>query len=226
MIKLNKLFSELIDSKSLLFLTAMRRESEILLKGNSFRDKIHVGRLRLYQKKNHLIFILETGIGIKKSLHYLRRIIQNIQPTCSINFGICGALDPEINRYDAFLINRVFSPGKMTLSLSENLNKFISSTALPLKMNNLLTAEKALLNRKEKLDCFTKYSIPIVDMEGYHFASITRELNIPLLILKVVSDTVQDDVKDVVQKNQQKWQLKLESALDLTLQDLANKINN
>ena len=226
MIKLNKLFPECVHPKTVLFLIAMHKESEILLEGNEFQERLCAGTLRLYRHKNQPIFILETGIGSKGSWHNLKHIIQNIQPTCSINFGICGALDPEINRYDAFLINRVFSPGKMTLSLSENLNRFISSTALPLKMNNLLTAEKALLNRKEKLDCFTKYSIPIVDMEGYHFASITRELNIPLLILKVVSDTVQDDVKDVVQKNQQKWQLKLESALDLTLQDLANKINN
>jgi nucleoside phosphorylase len=114
----------------------------------------------------------------------------------------------------------------MTLSLSENLNRFFSPTALPMKVNNLLTMENALLNKKDKIDYFTKYSIPLVDMEGYHFASIARKLNIPILILKVVSDIVEDDVKDVVQKNQERWQLKLESALDLILQDLGDKINN
>jgi nucleoside phosphorylase len=226
MIKLNKLFPDSVHPKSLLFLTAMHKESEILFIGNSFQENLHRGRLHLYQQKNQPIFILETGIGIKGSLHNLKRIIQNIQPSYSINFGICGALDPEINLYHTYLINRVFSPGKMTLSLSENLNRFFSPTALPMKVNNLLTMENALLNKKDKIDYFTKYSIPLVDMEGYHFASIARKLNIPILILKVVSDIVEDDVKDVVQKNQERWQLKLESALDLILQDLGDKINN
>jgi nucleoside phosphorylase len=225
MIKLNKLFPEGTHPKSLLFLTAMHKESEILLKGNAFQERLCAGRLHLYQQKNHPIFILETGIGIKGSWHNLKRIIRNIQPSYSINFGICGALDPEVNPYDTYLINRVYSAGKMTLSLSEDLNRFFSPATLAMKVKDLLTVEKALLNKKDKIDYFTKYSIPLVDMEGYHFASIAGELNIPLLILKVVSDTVQDDVKDFVQKNQQKWQLKLESSLDLILQVLADKIS-
>jgi len=220
MIKLNKLFSERSGIKSLLFLTAMRKESAILFRGNTFRT----GRTRLYQLLNHSVYLLETGIGIKDSKKIIGQIIREINPDTSINFGICGALEPQIKIYDAYLINNVHFPGKKVLSLSEDLNTFFPSANFPLRLDSLLTLEKPLLNREDKLEYFAKYSSPLVDMEGYFFAEITEKLHIPILLIKVVSDALEGEVKKLVYDNSEKWQGKLESALELILTKGVDKI--
>ena len=224
MIKLNKIFSSRGDSKPLLFLTAMRKESEILFRGNTFQEKIRSGRTGLYQLQHYPVYLLETGIGIKDSKKTLRQIIQEVNPGISVNFGICGALDPQIKIYNAYLIDDVHYPGKKFLSLSQNVNRIFSSTNFPLKLNNLLTLKKPLLNKLEKLDYFKKYSIPLVDMEGYLFAEIIENLHIPLFMVKVVSDALEGEVKELVYGNSEKWQAKLESTLEVILTSGIDKI--
>ncbi|MEJ2536739.1 MAG: hypothetical protein P8048_06760 [Calditrichia bacterium] len=203
MIKLNKIFSSKGDSKPLLFLTAMRKESEILFRGNTFQEKIRSERTRLYQLQDHPIYLLETGIGIKDSKKTLRQIIQEVNPGVSVNLGICGALDPQIKIYDAYLIDDVHYPGKKFLSLSENLNRIFVSTNFPLKLNNLLTLKKPLLNKLEKL---------------------AEKLRIPILLIKVVSDALEGEVKELVYGNSEKWQAKLESTLEVILTAGIDKI--
>jgi len=224
MIKLNKLFSDKPNPKSVLFLTAMRKESEILFRGNTFQEKIRVGRLRRYQLQNNPVYLLETGIGIKDSIKDLQQIIQQVSPEFSVNFGICGALDLQIKIYDAYLIDEVNSPGKTIRSLLKDLTTFFPSNSFPMRTNKLTTLNKPLLTKQEKLEFYAKYSTPLVDMEGYFFAEIMEKLNIPLLMLKVVSDALEGEVRELVFDNAEKWQAKLEAALELILIESADKI--
>jgi adenosylhomocysteine nucleosidase len=151
------------------------------------RDKSHTERdgVRTIHGKieDRAIEVLHTGVGEKVCRQRLGKFLQDQQFDCLISAGFAGALDNDLKIGDLLLAEN-FS----TVHLSE---ARASLSDLHIHIANLLTVP-ALINSPEERNklAFTTGAVA-ADMETEFIARACAACGIPLLSLRVISDTPQ-----------------------------------
>lgn len=192
--------------KPLLFITALRPESRVLLNGSDFTEEIRNSRLRLFKHYREPVFLLETGVGIPDGPEKMDHLLRQIRPGLIINYGICGALYPIIKLYDAYFITAVSSPENDPISIAAGIRNLLSPVFKHFSDGWLVTVKQPILNVRDRERLAEQSGCPLVDMEAYPIARLARKLSIPLLILKVVSDAADEKAVEQVQQNVLVWQ--------------------
>ncbi len=127
-----------------------------------------------------------TGIGTVSVMRILPLAIEITSPGRVINAGSAGALSPSVKRNTVYEISRVsmHNPGGPAHA------DIIIKTAGIFPDTSLLTSLKPVIDDTERNTLRAKADL--VDMEGYATASITQERDIPLSLIKIVSDSYSD----------------------------------
>ncbi len=125
--------------------------------------------------------VLHTGVGEKVCRQRLGKFLENQQFDFLISTGFAGALNDELQVGD-LLLARNFS----TLDLNEK-RSFFSS--LPIHMADLLTAPALVDSNAERTEIARNSGAAAVDMETEFIARACAEHGIPLLSLRVITDT-------------------------------------
>src|SRR6266511_502930 len=159
------------------------------------RDKSHTERdsVRTIRGKieDRAIEVLHTGVGEKVCRQRLEKFLsatgrirhgeQDQQFDCLISTGFAGALKDDLRIGDLLLAEN-FS----TVDLSETRG---SLSGLPIHVANLLTVPALIDSSEERNKLALTSSAVAVDMETEFIARACAACGIPLLSLRVISDT-------------------------------------
>ena len=127
------------------------------------------------------IEVLHTGVGEKVCRQRVGNFLENQQFDILISTGFAGALNDELQVGD-LLLAKNFS----TVDLDERPSLFSS---FPIHMANLLTVP-AVIDSSEERDKIARASgAAAVDMETEFIARACAEHGVPLLSLRVITDT-------------------------------------
>jgi len=130
---------------------------------------------------NHVIEIFHTGVGGKICRQRIARFLKDRKLECLINAGFAGALNDQLGVGD-LLLARNFSTADLSLTLD-------SLAHLPIHIANLLTVPSMIDSSEERNRIAQTTGAVAVDMETEFIACSCAEHGVPLLSLRVISDT-------------------------------------
>ncbi len=162
---------------------ALPAESEEFLRCLSNKSQIDRNDVRVIRGKidDHTIEVVHTGVGAEVCRQRMGKFLQDQQFDYLISAGFAGALNDQLQVGDLVLAEN-FS----TVDPSE---KHSSLSSLSLHIADLLTVPALIDSREERNKIAHTSSAAAVDMETEFIARACAEHGIPLLSLRVISDT-------------------------------------
>src|SRR6184192_3022384 len=130
---------------------------------------------------NCTVEVFHTGVGEEVCRQRTARFLQDRQLDCLISAGFAGALNDQL-RVGDLLLAKNFS----TVELSGTPN---SLATFPIHIANLLTVPSMIDSREERNRIAQTTGAVAVDMETEFIARACAEHGVPLLSLRVISDT-------------------------------------
>ena len=131
--------------------------------------------------RNRTIEVLHTGVGEKVCRQRMGKFLQDQQFGCLISAGFAGALNDQL-----YVGDLLFAENFSTVRLSE-VHSFFSG--LPAHIADLLTVPSMIESREERDRMAQTTGAVAADMETEFIARACAEHAIPLLSLRVISDT-------------------------------------
>src|SRR6266571_7669130 len=125
--------------------------------------------------------VLHTGVGERVCRQRLGKFLENQQFDLLISTGFAGALNDELQVGD-LLLAKNFS----TIDLNE---RGLSFSNLPIHMADLLTVSALIDSSDQRNRIARASSAAAVDMETEFIACACAEHGVPLLSLRVITDT-------------------------------------
>ena len=129
---------------------------------------------------NREIEVLHTGVGEKVCRERVGKFLADQQFEFLISAGFAGALNDEL-RVGDLLLARNF--------LTLDLNHRLSFSRLPIRTADLLTLPALIDSSEERNEIARSTGAAAVDMETEFIARACAEHGIPLLSLRVITDT-------------------------------------
>ena len=149
------------------------------------RDKSHTERdgVRTIRGKieDRTIEVLHTGVGEKVCRKRLGKFLQDQQFDCLISAGFAGALDNDLKIGDLLLAEN-FSTVRL-------IDTRASLSGLHIQIANLLTVPALIDSPEERNKLALTSGAVAADMETEFIARACAACGIPLLSLRVISDT-------------------------------------
>jgi adenosylhomocysteine nucleosidase len=162
---------------------ALPAESSEFLRRLRGRTSAERNGIRIVRGKvdDRMIEVLHTGAGEKVCRQRVERFLQDQQFDFLISTGFAGALNDELTAGD-LLLAKNFS----TIDLNEGISSFSS---LPIHMADLLTVSALIDSSDERNRIARASGAAAVDMETEFIARACAEHGVPLLSLRVITDT-------------------------------------
>jgi adenosylhomocysteine nucleosidase len=162
---------------------ALPAESSEFLSGLRNKSRANRNGVRIIRGKidDREIEILHTGVGEKVCRERLGKFLQDQQFDLLISAGFAGALDDELQIGD-LLLAKNFS----TFDLNKRRSLFSS---LPIHIADLLTVPALIDSGEERNNMAREVGAAAVDMETKFIARACAAHALPLLSLRVISDT-------------------------------------
>ena len=197
----------------LLLISAFRQESSIILEDYSYSHIKVLQKYHLFQLRNHPISLLELGKISSLDQDNLETVIRQINPVFIINFGICGGLTDRVMFHQNYLITHLkhHDAAEIILSLPSDLLKIDLTTIF--QTARLFSAEVPVLDKSKRHSIWKSSGCELVDLEGYLIAHIAQKLDIPLIMLKQVSDFADHHAKQMIKNSVRTWQNALKEGL-------------
>jgi nucleoside phosphorylase len=127
--------------------------------------------------------VLHTGVGEKVCRQRIGKFLQDQQFDYLVSAGFAGALTDDL-RVGDLLLAQNFS----TIDLRE---RWSSLSTLPIHLVDILTPPAIIDSGKERMKLARASGAGAVDMETEFIARTCAKLGVPLLSLRVISDTPQ-----------------------------------
>jgi nucleoside phosphorylase len=160
-------------------------------KSRADRNGIHTIRGRI---DDCVVEVLHTGVGEKVCRERLGKFLsaterirhgkEGLQFNCLVSAGFAGALTDDL-RVGDLLLAKNFS----TVDLGE---RWSSLSSLPIHLADMLTVPALIDLGEERMKLARASGAGAVDMETEFIARACAKLGVPLLSLRVISDTPRD----------------------------------
>ncbi len=148
--------------------------------------------------KDKDVIIAISGIGKVSSALTTQIIIDKFNPSLIFNFGTCGGIDTSVCVKDYYLIDKacqldfdVTEIDQVPIGYIQEYDRVFFDTFIPknnsLKVLSLASADK-FTNDEKYIDIIKKSGAKLRDMEGGAIAQVCISNNVPLIILKGVTD--------------------------------------
>ncbi|HEY1407262.1 MAG TPA: hypothetical protein VF857_11680, partial [Spirochaetota bacterium] len=138
------------------------------------------------------IYCAIPGIGSASIRKKVPSLIECIQPRTILNVGSAGALNQSITKGMMYEITRVIQIDQ-NASPSEPIE---IEAGTPFPTASLATSRKPVVKDDERQSL--GIHADLVDMEGYAIAGIARARNIPVHIIKIVSDVATENDENAI----------------------------
>ena len=162
---------------------ALPAESSAFLRclGNKSRSHRHGIKTVRGRVDNGAIEVLHTGVGEKLCRQRMASFLQDRQFACLISAGFAGALNDRLHAGDL-----LFAKNFSTVQLNAMRSGLVS---FPIHHENLLTVPSIIDSIEERQKIAQTTGAAAIDMETEFIARACAERGLPLLSLRVVSDT-------------------------------------
>ena len=143
--------------------------------------------------------VVQTGAGQKTAREIAQVVCRVHSPRMVISAGFVGALTKGLKKEDLLFPSEFLCKGQPILTLQSRLKLGI----LPEKSQlggRLLTVDQIAADPQTKRELGVKFQAQAVEMESYAVAQTAREMDLPFLSVRVISDTVDETLPRDVQK--------------------------
>ena len=145
--------------------------------------------LRVYTLNNKKIGLAVSGIGHMRVKKIVKNLINSFFPDYILFIGYCGAVNPALRLKDIVVAKRVMYKSKIPLvtdhRLIKNAEKILESYGITYMTGTLQTFDGVAISRKSVLN-----GVDAVDMESYFVMEKALEDDVPIVIVKSVSDII------------------------------------
>ena len=149
------------------------------------------------RKKNNKFCVYGYGKSSKDAVQKLLKLGVDIV----VNFGFAASLSKNLKNGDVVFINKIINEKNKKLTTSKFNKDFLKILEKKLKLVkcNLLTVEKIVVDKKEKLQLLKKFeSISVIDMEAFYIKEELLKANIPMVAFKVIFDDLSFDIPSYI----------------------------
>jgi nucleoside phosphorylase len=159
---------------------ALPAESSAFLRRLGNKSRSHREGIRTIRGKidDRTIEVLHTGVGEKTCRQRMASFLQDRKFDCLISAGFAGALDDKLHTGDL-----LFAENFSTVQLNEMRPRLV------IRHGNLLTVPSIIDSIDERRKIAQTTSAAAIDMETEFIARGCAEHGVPLLSLRVISDT-------------------------------------
>jgi nucleoside phosphorylase len=162
---------------------ALLAESSVFVRRLRDRTSAERNGVRIVRGKmaDQLIEVLHTGVGEKVCRERIEKFLKDQQFDLMISAGFAGALNDQLKVGD-LLLAKNFS----TIDMNQ---RGLSFSSLPIHMADLLTVPAPIDSSDERNRIARESGAAAVDMETEFIARACAEHGVPLLSLRVITDT-------------------------------------
>ena len=187
----------------ILLLAPQGTESQAIAKGLSSHPRKHQVRFSLQS----------IPAGQKALIPFLDNLgktwTKNTKPSAILVMGVTGSLNPNYGLAQAVLVTecKPWPQGRsatifhsdidLSQTLSSQLAKQGTNEKPPIPLVKGVTTSQVICQATEKQTLAQQSGADVVDMENTAILNFAQQLNIPVAILRVVSDTVAHDLPDL-----------------------------
>ncbi|GAB4381544.1 MAG: hypothetical protein Kow0042_32060 [Calditrichia bacterium] len=204
----------------LLFVTAMRKETRILVENPNSRLIRSRGKISVFAIQAPSVYLLETGMGVPDGRDVLQGLLEEIHPALLINYGVCAALNPQVNVGSSYLIRTVHFLQEPPIPLDNPYLNRLQQNLPELKEAELISSPQPILARRDREKLPQGTNCSLLDMEAFEIAHAARVLSIPLIVLKTVSDYADENARHMVNRHWDSLRRELQNRLDQLIRHL------
>ena len=166
---------------------ALPAESSDFVKLLTKRELFSSGGIDIIRGQLHekTIVVLHTGVGQKICHGRIDVFLQTVELDYLISTGFAGALDPELRVGDLLVSENFSSPELLQLPQIKRAEHGFSS-------GKLVTAPRIIASETDRKRYATETGARAIDMETACIAAACEEHRIPMLSLRVISDTASE----------------------------------
>jgi len=176
-------------------ISALKMESAWLLSRLADTRVFRAGRIRTWTGRlgEHEVTFLVCGVGPDKAGQSLESCGILQQAERIFHLGVCGSLHPGLSRYKALVADTVaatYEPESGPIRLNgfdEELLAGLQPGQVPVK-GKILTHPRPVFSTRLRDKLHRQFGADGVEMEAWVVASYCRRKNIPLTVVKAVSD--------------------------------------
>lgn len=139
------------------------------------------------------VFAMTTGMGGVRAAEWLSRVVRDVNPQLVMLVGFAGALKPELKPGD------IIQPAGIIDEAGRAWQLRVSPPLPPLRVDRseisgplLLTTQRPALTPEEKQRLRQTFAVPAVDNESAEVAERAIGAELPLVVVRAISDTVTD----------------------------------
>jgi len=182
--------------KTIAVLVAMPMEAAPLIKRmEGGRPETRAGKKFLCGRMGRAEVVLHIcGMGMRNAARGAKSLVENYQPDVLVNFGVSGGFVPGIALFDTIIAQSscpASSRDDKAEPMDERLANFAKQVLPHAQIAPVATSIGLIVNKKRKARLAAKCGAVCIDMETYAIAKISRELGVPLLVIRCMSDTVE-----------------------------------
>lgn len=146
--------------------------------------------------------LAKIGYGKINARKVARELAKKVD--CIVSFGFAGSLDPNLNNGQVIIPkNLITYNNKQKLKLSQKY-RLIIKKRLDMKYlneNDLTSVDEIINDKKIKTRLFNKLNVSSIDMESEAINKISKEFQIPFIILRVILDDTKFSIPEFIKKN-------------------------
>jgi len=141
----------------------------------------------------HKVALFLCGMGPLKARKSLEKFAAVYTADRIFHLGVCGSLVEGIPRYQPVAASRVSASYEVSggpIELEEHVKDELAELGSRCQIRNghLLTHNRPVFSSRVRDELHRKFSATCVDMEAWEVAAFCRQKDIPLTIIKAVSD--------------------------------------
>ena len=173
----------------------MERKKEFKKIGFIFGLKKEMKLVSSYQNKKFCVY----GYG-KSSKEATQKLLE-LGVDIVINLGFAGSVSKTLKNGEVVFIKKILNEKNKKLHTSKFNKDLFRNLEKKLKFVecNLLTVQKVIVDKKEKLKLIKKFeSISVIDMEAYYIREELLKANIPMASFKVIFDDLSFDIPSYI----------------------------
>ena len=168
----------------------------------------HNREVSVYKKDNYEIYVVKTGAGEIGAASATQLLVSEFDVEAILNFGVVGALtdyisekklclvkdvvhyDYDISEVDGYEVGRYSKFDSIYIPATESLYKRALEINPDIELVTIASGDKFVGNEKEKRSLNERFNADICDMESAGILITALENDVPVLMLKMVSDSV------------------------------------
>lgn len=173
--------------------SAFRTECAWLLGRLQNAGKLEVPGVKAWQGSlsGHQVQVVVCGVGPARA----KEALENFRPYCraerAYHLGVCGALDDGLPLYTVVVADSVcaaYRPDARPIELEVPDTASFSLEEVSLQRSRIVTHRLPVFSARVKDRLYRRFGAGCVDMESWEVAAFFGELQVPLTVVKAVSD--------------------------------------